>query len=326
MKSVRNIILSLLAGILLFNAGCNKENEVNNPATYNMLKDYLELSGLDIPQLMKHSTNESFLMEAPADGDVSDFWVMDIRNASDFVSGHIENAHHAGYKDILIAAMAAEDNPILVVDYTGEVASYAVALLRLYGYDNAKALKWGMSGWNESLDVWTANCGDLITESNWTDEIRDAGNYSSPNMSSGATSGDEMLKERIETVFTAGYKGKLPEDVLANPSDYFINCYTTLFDYTGFGHIKGAFHVYPLDLGKLNRIDSRNKVLIYSYSGHLSAFVTAYLNVLGFDAYNLKYGLNGMTKSNPYWAETNSEDHWGFAAEPRNLVLVSGNE
>ncbi|MFW6257368.1 MAG: rhodanese-like domain-containing protein [Prolixibacteraceae bacterium] len=317
------ILVVLITCVLT--TSCSEEESQSSTNSYTILAEQLELAAMDVHEVLNGPGNQNFLMKAPDNGDVSDKWVMDIRNASDYVKGHIPGAKHAGYKDILTEAAAAH-KPVLIVDYTGEVASYAAILLRLYGYHDAQALKWGMSGWSEEFDVWSFNTQDLTNASNWSHELKESGTFHLPQLSTTSSGGDAIVKERVEKVFAAGYKPVRPGEVLENPSDYFINSYMPLNDYLGFGHIQGAVQIYPLNLANMNRIDSQRDVVIYSHSGHISAAVTAYLNVLGFNAYNLKYGLNGMTTSNPYWLETNFSDHWGSNARPKNLPVYTETE
>ena len=44
-----------------------------------------------------------------------------------------------------------EFDRIVLVSNDGQHASYTTSLLRLMGYGNVYALRWGMSGWNKSL-------------------------------------------------------------------------------------------------------------------------------------------------------------------------------
>ena len=41
--------------------------------------------------------------------------------------------------------------------------------------------------------------------------------------------------------------------------------------------------------------------MTYCYTGQTSAVVTAYLRVLGYDAYSLTFGMNGIWNENPAW-------------------------
>ena len=49
--------------------------------------------------------------------------------------------------------------------------------------------------------------------------------------------------------------------------------------------------------------------------------MTACLRVLGYDAYTLTFGMNGMFNTNPAW----STNQWGGDSNPKNLPLVTGS-
>ena len=84
---------------------------------------------------------------------------------------------------------------------------------------------------------------------------------------------------------------------------YFINNYFSEADYTAFGHIDGAYRINPLTLAgkEYNNLDASKEVVTYCYTGQTSAVISAYLNVLGYDAYSLKFGMNGLWNLNPAW-------------------------
>ena len=113
-------------------------------------------------------------------------------------------------------------------------------------------------------------------------------------------------------------------DVLANPENYYINNFFSAAHYTGFGHVKGAVRVNPLSIDECDKLDPNGKVVTYCYTGQTSAVITAYLNVLGFDAYSLTFGINGMATSSPFWtAGDGVTNHWGFDSNPKDLSTVT---
>lgn len=310
-----SILIAFVASISF--TGCKKTETDSETGNYTVLTDYLKSSNLDVSTL-----TTGFVMAAPEDGNVSAKWVMDIRSATDFAAAHIEGAHNVAFADILTAAATA-DKPILVVCYTGQTACYATTLLRLYGFLDAQALKWGMSGWNTSLDKWTANCKDLTTDANWTADVTAAGTFSTPDWTSTTLDGATLLQERVEAAVAAGFKTAANTDVLANPSNYYVNNFFTDAHYTGFGHVKGAVRVSPLSLDNMTSLDPDAKVVTYCYTGQTSAVITAYLNVLGYEAYSLTYGINGMSTSNPFWTTGSVTNHWGFDSKSKSLSTVS---
>ena len=286
---------------------------------YETLTAHLKSIDMDLNHVLTNANGQKFVMGAPADGDLSGKWIMDIRSAQDFGTAHIAGAHNVSFTDILTAAAGA-DKPIIVVCYTGQTACYATSLLRLYGFEDTQALKWGMSGWNATFDKWTANCKDLTTSSNWNTTANASGSFSAPSWTSETTDGASLLKERVEAVVAAGFKTASGADVLASPGDYYVNNYFSDPHYAGFGHVNGAVRVNPLLIDDFSNLDENGKVVTYCYTGQTSAVVTAYLNVCGFDAYSLTFGINGMSTSNPFWtAGDGVTNHWGHDSNPKDL-------
>ncbi|MBZ0242225.1 MAG: rhodanese-like domain-containing protein, partial [Bacteroidales bacterium] len=231
------------------------------------------------------------------------------------------------FKDILTAAANAGTQPILVVCKTGQTATYASTLLRLSGF-SSKALKWGMSGWNTSLDAWTPNVGNIADgNANWTTDAAPTNlTYSSPKLSGiTSTSGVEILRERVAAVISGGFASATAPDVLANPGNYFINNYFSEPDYLGFGHVKGAHRINPLLVseGQTNFLDASKPVITYCYTGQTSGAITAYLRVIGYDAKSLMFGMNKLSHSNPAWAS--SPNKWSAETQSHDFPLVTGN-
>ena len=145
--------------------------------------------------------------------------------------------------------------------------------------------------------------------------------YDEPVLTSLSIDGAEILRKRVEAVVAEGFKTAANADVIASPSNYFINNYFNETDYTGFGHITGAHRILPLTLanGEYKNLDSSAKVVTYCYTGQTSAVVTACLRVLGYDAYSLTYGMNGLSHSSSQWAS----NHWGVDSHAKGLPVVN---
>ncbi len=309
----------LVAFIATFTfTGC-KEDPINGVEVdeYALLTDYMKANNMDLDKLLT-----GFVTFPAAETDVDSKYIIDLRSAADFANGRIKNAVNVEFKNILTEAAKAT-KPILVVCYSGQTATYAVALLRMYGFD-AVALKWGMSGWNSSFDKWTANCKDIKTDANWTTDVLANATFAAPKISTGATTGAEILKKRVEAVVAAGFKNVTPADVLANPSNYFINNYFSAAHYTGFGHIKGAYRVQPLLLAdnSISNIDPSKKVVTYCYTGQTSGSISAWLNVMGYDAVSLLWGMNGISHSNPFWTTGEVKNRWGFDSKSKSYSTI----
>jgi rhodanese-related sulfurtransferase len=191
---------------------------------------------------------------------------------------------------------------ILVVCYTGQSAQHANLALNVLGWD-AYSLLFGMSSADTLHDRWTNNCNSTMAGNFTTTATAKnaAGDY--PTLSTGKTTGPEILRDRVDAMLTAGFKGKSAADVLANPSSYYIVNYFSETDYLGQGdcppgHIDGARQYTPSSSLQttefLNTLPTDQPIIIYCWTGQNSSSVTAFLNMLGYEAYSLKFGVNGM--------------------------------
>ena len=108
-----------------------------------------------------------------------------------------------------------------------------------------------------------------------------------------------MLQERVQLMLKNGFKGVSNADVLANPDSYFVNNFWASVDTEHYGHIKGAYRLLPLSIGDntIMNLDPNKEIVTYCWTGQTSSIVTAYLNVIGYNATSLKFGCNGMIYS-----------------------------
>ena len=340
MKKLKYLLIGFLLVPAIFLSSCdrgedlNPENPIATPA-FTLMKDYMIANDLDLNYIIDPG-DMKFVTAAPAEADLATFlakyYIMDIRKPADFGNGHIEGAHNVAFGDILTEADKA-NKQILVVCYSGQTACYATSLLRLYGYSNTQALKWGMSGWNSTTSgSWDNQIGSKPAEgnANWNYSSAPSTNvYNDPSISSLSQDGSEILLQRIEIVVAAGFKNITNGDVLAEPSNYFVNNYYNTTDYNDFGHIANAYRVKE-DLllegnGYLGMDPDKNaKIVSYCYTGQTSAVLTAWLNVLGYDAYSLLFGMNGLYNTNDAWAinPLNTKNQWGVGSHPKSLPLV----
>ncbi len=329
MKNLFRYFVLMLAVSTLALTSCKDDND---PATSTnpseTLMDYLVETDMDLNHVIKNSDGQKFVMGAPADGNVSGKYIIDIRSADAFNVGHIANAHNVAFADILTEAAKA-DKPILVVCYTGQTACYATSLLRLYGYHDAQALKWGMSGWSETTATpWDNAIADVSDgHANWSFNATEPslGVFDAPAFTSTATEGEAILKERVEYIVSQGFKGIEATDVLDSPNSYFINNYFNTTDYSAFGHVDGAYRMNPLlvspsstEEAAVTNLDPSKKVVTYCYTGQTSAVVTAYLRVLGYEAYSLKFGMNKLANSSAAW----TANQWRGDSNPKDLPLT----
>ncbi|TRX72492.1 rhodanese-like domain-containing protein [Carboxylicivirga sp. M1479] len=324
----RYSFLMLAISAMLF-TGCKDDGDDGTPAINpaEVLMDHLVDIDMDLNHVIKNSAGQKFVMGPPSDGVITGKHIIDIRSAEKFGASHIQGAVNVDFKNILTEAANATD-PILVVCYTGQTACYATSLLRLYGYHDAQALKWGMSSWSGTTDSWTPQIDDLADgHNNWSyGSEPERKVYDLPTFTSTATTGADILKERVEYVISQGFKTAGAGDVLATPTNYFINNYFNTTDYGAFGHIDGAKRLLPLLIdpiepadASMTNLDPSKDIVTYCYTGQTSAVISAYLNVIGYDAYSLTFGMNKLFNSNSNW----TTNQWGGDSNSKDFSFCT---
>nr|MDA3907359.1 rhodanese-like domain-containing protein [Bacteroidales bacterium] len=308
MKKITKLLLGLMIIPLLTLQSCKKDKpdapDVDPSLSFKALKTYLVANDLDLPKVLDAwITTADAVNTLMTDGDnTNDYYIIDIRSAADYDAGHIAGAVNATLGTLLNQASSSGGKPILVACYTGQTASHAVIALRLSGYPNAKVLKWGMAGWNSNYTgSWDANTGDNGA-ANWTaapGNIAGNNSHGDPEYTTTATDGAAILTERVNAMLAGGFKGVTGATVAGTPSNYFINNYWGDADVQHYGHITGAYRILPLSLagGEYMNLDHSKPVVTYCWTGQTSSMITAYLTVLGYDAYSLKFGANSLIYS-----------------------------
>ena len=294
------VVVMLLAGLL----GCSKDSTSPEPEPineFNVLIEYLEGDG---GNYINSTASPKIVAAATVAPSLADYKIIDIRSQAEYDAKHIDGAVHVGLADIKTYAETnlSKTDKILVACYTGQSAGHAVLALNLLGYD-AYSLKWGMSCADTSLDRWTARCTSDFGAYFTTNATAMSAVDEYPTLSTGKTTGETILDERVQTMLTNGFKGISAADVLANPTDYYIVNYFSESDYLGqggcpAGHITGSYQYTPKSSlqtsAQLKNLPHDKPIVVYCWTGQNSSQVTAFLNVLGYEAYSLSCGVNGM--------------------------------
>lgn len=284
----------ILVVLLLGFWGCSED--ITDPPAENPFADLATLGEAYI-----NGTAPGVLVASDIVADVADgvYTVLDFRGTDDYAIGHIPGAIDASLGTLVDnVATYDEGNPFLCVCYSGQSAGHAVFALQMLGYD-AYSLKWGMAGWHtDYLGTWTNNIADQATP------VTDAApelttTYDFPTLDS------YVLEDRVAAMLDAGFKGKKYADmVLDGLENYFIVNYFSEADYLGSegsdspGHIDGAYQFTPqASLGHdelLEYLPTDMPVIIYCWTGQHGSQVVAYLNMLGYEAYGMKFGSNNL--------------------------------
>lgn len=231
--------------------------------------------------------------------------IIDLRPVAEYARGHIQGAVSVAF-EALPEYLESKIKPfefdkVILVCASGQVSSYAASLLRIMGYGNVYALRWGMSSWNRALaeEYWLKGISAAYESRLETSDQPAATPGDLPQLNTGLTTGGEILDRRFRQLMSEGSQVAqiTAAEVFADPGKYYIINFERKDKYES-GHIPGAVRYKPAGtlgiLPEMETIPHDKPVVVYCGTGHNSAFATAYLRLFGWDAKTLVYGNNAF--------------------------------
>lgn len=235
----------------------------------------------------------------------SNILVIDIRSSSSFSKGHIRGAVNKKFSELpeyfQTGIKPFEYDKIIMVCDDGQLSSYTTCLLRLMGYGNVYAMRWGMSAWNKVFAEtgWLKGLSSQYESALDTATVAKPAPSGMPDLATGKSTGEEICTAQFGKIFKDGTDGIMitAQEVFADPSQYFVINLERKDKYED-GHIPGAVRYKPEStlsyIPEMSTIPKGKTVVIYCGTGHNSAFASAYLRFFGYDARTLKYGNNSF--------------------------------
>ena len=290
------MLLAVLAVTPVLTACGGDEKETETTTTTTTTTTQTEVKEFDV---VKDAVKE-YLADRAGNMNASDLhlsiaesnapYMVSLRSADDYAKGHIPGAVNKKFSDL---STLPKSEDILVYCYTGQSASFAAAVLGVMGYDVQNLLH-GMSSWSNNPDVYVSRFDAATSQGNYTVETtpNTLGSYSSPKLEN-TTSSDET------TIVEAAAKSVSPKYItaadlnmkIAEGEDMTILSVRSV-DHYAVGHIPGAINIGLGDLAdNLNKLDPDSPVYVYCYTGHSAAQAAALLQMCGYDAYSLKFGM-----------------------------------
>ncbi len=254
--------------------------------------------------------------------------ILSVRSSTHYDLGHIPGAVNVPWEDVydeteLSDAGLNTTDEVVVYCYTGHTAGLATFCLNAMGY-NSVNLKFGIVSWTKDSTVRVASpfteddCIGAATET--TIENYPADN-SLPESNYTGTDG-EIVQAAVEAYLTSDPSGVIKaQDVYDNLNDgdasddpFILSVRSS--DHYALGHLPGAANIpwreLASDADALKMLPTDRQIVVYCYTGHSAALATAALNLLGYDAVNLKWGIMSWTDdADVRVASPFTEDAWG---------------
>ena len=327
MKQIQ--ILTLLLAVFLMSCGADKEGE-NQPTDRideaSVLYDFFAQNGnyINSPGTPAIMTASEFI----AIMDNQDILVIDLRPAEEFANGHVVNALNIKPADVPDFFSQHIDAPsfesIIFLCNRGQISSYVNGIMRLLGNNNTWSVRYGLSGLNTEMGQgWDQLIGNHPEATVDTANIPMPPKSSLPVLATGANNGYEIAQIRARKLLSQESKEFFItyEEVMQNPSAWFIVAYASPKHYTTSGHLPGAVRFTPQQSlsteAHLLNMPTNKPIVVYCFNGHHSAQAVAYLRMLGYNARSMLYGANtfmhDFLKNNDagtprYWSDLQKND------------------
>lgn len=302
------LILVLALGLTGL-TGCGKKAETPAPTPGTEAP----AKGIDASKAIIDASNEYFKSSPTPTISADDLYnlvqakdagyqLVDIRSAEHYALGHVDGAINIPFKTVADDASLTQldpDKKIVVICYTGHTASMANMIWNAMGYD-ALSLKFGMTGWSNDkaivgLDI-PAKVG-ATSRPTVTTASEASGPFDPP-----AIDGDFAdAKAAVQAQAQAWFAKDLPPTIVAGDvfnvvqskdPGYQIISVRGAEDYAK-GHIEGAINIPWTEIAdKVSQIDPSKKIIVYCYTGHTGGEAAMFLNLMGYDAYNMKFGMS----------------------------------
>ena len=251
-----------------------------------------------------------------------DYFIVDWRSPAVYANAHIQGAVNWSLSEIIDHVNAGDfptDKVICNVCFTGQTASTATAILNLLGIDmgyDAVNLVFGMSSWTSNTDYIGTNYMSKTSNDYNTWMTPDPcacnapGGY--PALGTGLGTGLEILKARADAYVKGSYNefgtgwnsrgiSNVYDSIAADDGTWYVVNYFPTAEYNA-GHMPTAVQYAPKASlqtdNTLNTLPTDQKILVYCWTGQTSAQVTVALNMLGYHAYSMVYGVQSLCYEN----------------------------
>lgn len=287
---------------------CSSSTDANDESNFELIQPTLEANAT---AGNGHPITAQTVFDNMNDGDASnDYFVLSVRSADAYALGHIPGAINIPWTTIAKDASLAQlpkDKPIAVYCFTGHTGQIATTALVNMGYD-AVNIKWGFMSWTQDATarVQTAFSEDVDAHDFAVETTaHTGGDYDLPDPEFLDSQNAEKVMQAAADNYVSNHAPVISAQALFDnlndgdtTNDPQIVSVRSAADYAK-GHVPGAINIpwkTIANIENLKKLDPSREIVVYCYTGHTGQYATTVLNMLGYDALNMKYGMMSWTK------------------------------
>jgi rhodanese-related sulfurtransferase len=316
-------LLAIMAGSAIIFSDVSAADKSPSSDRFETVRAYIDawLSRPGIDNLLISSAQLKKTIVDNWSNEKSKIQIVSVRNpADDDSAGHIPNATNIYWVDIVSDSSLARLNPndtIILCCYYGQASMISCTILGLLGYQ-CRSLNFGMMGWNLEALVkapWDQEAEyEVETIANEPKE-----SFPPPIISSDQSDTKDIIKEMARKYFGGEGSPVIAASELKTIVDswpqkeveYQIVDARSKSDYI-VGHIPHSINIPWTDMAKidnLKRLDPTRIAVVYSENGQTGQMAATVLNLLGYHAVEIKFGMMDWNKAN-----VDSSSQWNGAA------------
>lgn len=222
--------------------------------------------------------------------------------------GHIPHSINIVWTDVIVEEkllLLDQNKTQIFYSYYGCDSMLVTTITSLLGYQ-CKSLDFGMMDWNRDALVkesWDQN-SDFSVEVIVNEGLE---TYSSPVILSERTDIKNIIKDQVNKYFSRKtshiIRSEYVKEIIAfwenKKNEYQIVDVRQNFNYTT-GHVPHAINIHWLeivDTENLHKLDPEKTLIIYSENGQTGQLATTALNLLGYQAVNILFGMMDWNRS-----------------------------
>lgn len=240
-------------------------------------------------------------------GGDSSYLLVSVQTPDDYAKGHIPGSINIPFLKIAETASLSQlprDKKIVFSCEDGHRSMAAALLLGQLGYDT-RVVSMGLSNWNRTgADIASPYPGSAGYPVSTTENFQQE-RYNLPVIEDIVKDGHGVIVERTKAVL-AQKRGILitRNEVYENAvkgadKKYFLVSLQRPEDYAK-GHVPGAINIPYSEIAKadtLRKLPRDKKIVLICYVGHWAGSAALFLNQLGYEAYDMRFGTLGWNDS-----------------------------
>lgn len=236
-------------------------------------------------------------------GGDSSYLLVSVQTPADYARGHIPGAVNIPFQEITEAASLSRlprDKKIVLSCEDGHRSMAAALFLGQLGYDT-RVVSMGLSYWNRAgaqiASPYPGSAGYPVS----TNERVQQEHYALPLIEKSSKDGRSVIIERTRAIVAQQRSLFIDRDevyqnaVKRTDKNYFLVSLQRAEDYAK-GHVPGAINIPYSDIAKaesLRKLPHDKKIVLICYVGHWAGSAALFLNQLGYEAYDMRFGTLG---------------------------------